>query len=331
MEITHILQHLFNKDSLEDIPVGKLEEMTAQYPYFATGHFLLSKKLKQAGSESFRSTLQKTNLYFNDTLWLHHLLEDDHGHPDEPGSAINITDLPSSAAVTTAVSTVDVSAAAAVAVPASETVAAASEDIQESGPVVHPASEKLASPFVENIPENESEPVSPDHPAANPDSVLPENQCPERDTTPVPEPEAATDIQSTASEPQLAEKEPVLTFDPYHTIDYFASLGIRLSNEIKPDDKLGNQLKSFTQWLKTMKKLPSGVVENTGQMEPFENARIEKIAAHSLEEKEIITEAMAEVLVKQGKTEKAKAVYHKLSLLNPGKIAYFAAKIDELK
>ena len=45
---------------------------------------------------------------------------------------------------------------------------------------------------------------------------------------------------------------------------------------------------------------------------------------------EVVTEAMAEVLLLQGKRDKALAVYDKLSLLNPDKRAYFAARIKEL-
>jgi len=58
---------------------------------------------------------------------------------------------------------------------------------------------------------------------------------------------------------------------------------------------------------------------------------IETIAQTSNETKDIVTEAMAEVLVKQGKTEKALQLYKKLSFLNPAKSTYFAAKIEELK
>ena len=39
---------------------------------------------------------------------------------------------------------------------------------------------------------------------------------------------------------------------------------------------------------------------------------------------------MAEVLAKQGMPERARAVYEKLSLLNPDKRAYFASKIEQL-
>src|SRR5579871_4421898 len=51
-------------------------------------------------------------------------------------------------------------------------------------------------------------------------------------------------------------KEEALVFEPYHTIDYFASQGIKLTLDEIPKDKLGRQLKSFTEWLKTMRRLP---------------------------------------------------------------------------
>jgi len=118
-------------------------------------------------------------------------------------------------------------------------------------------------------------------------------------------------------------------FEPYHTVDYFASQGIRVSNEIKPDDKLGHQLKSFTEWLKTMRRLPETKVEE--QLDEVTQQNIQEFAAHSLDEKEIVTETMAEVLVKQHRPHEAANIYEKLSLLNPSKRAYFAAKIEQLK
>jgi hypothetical protein len=58
---------------------------------------------------------------------------------------------------------------------------------------------------------------------------------------------------------------------------------------------------------------------------------IQRIAEFSNEAKEIITEAMAEVWAKQGHKEKAVEIYEKLSLLNPSKSHYFAARIEALK
>jgi len=59
--------------------------------------------------------------------------------------------------------------------------------------------------------------------------------------------------------------------------------------------------------------------------------RVQDIAAGSNEPKEVVTEAMAEVLAMQGMTEKAIQVYIKLSFLDPSKTAYFASKIEKLK
>ena len=127
-------------------------------------------------------------------------------------------------------------------------------------------------------------------------------------------------------EETLPENEQLVTFEPLHTTDYFASQGIKLSEEIKPDDKLGKQLRSFTDWLKTMKK-----VEGNSSADPNVDISIQKIAENSNKDEEIITESMAEVYISQGKFNKASAIYKKLSLLNPDKSAYFAAKLEFLK
>ena len=58
---------------------------------------------------------------------------------------------------------------------------------------------------------------------------------------------------------------------------------------------------------------------------------IQKLAEKSNTEGEVLTEAMAEVLFQQGKARKAIEVYKKLSLLDPSKSAYFAAKIGEIE
>jgi hypothetical protein len=55
------------------------------------------------------------------------------------------------------------------------------------------------------------------------------------------------------------------------------------------------------------------------------------LAHHSLDEKQVWTEAMAEVWIKQGERQKAIRIYEKLSLLDPSKSAYFAGKIKTLK
>lgn len=121
-----------------------------------------------------------------------------------------------------------------------------------------------------------------------------------------------------------------LLFEPYHTIDYFASQGIKLEKlDPNPKDKLGKQLKSFTEWLKGMRRLPQASIEQA--LATNDEKAVISAAADSVIGKDVITEAMAEVYAKQGMHEKAAEVYRKLSLLNPAKSAYFASRIDALK
>ncbi len=124
------------------------------------------------------------------------------------------------------------------------------------------------------------------------------------------------------------EQNQSLEFEPLHTIDYFASQGIIIREEALMNDKLGKQMKSFTDWLKSMKKLHPGKL-------PEQNEVVEKIiqssAELSNEDAGVLTEAMADVLIKQGKRGKAIEMFEKLSLMNPSKSIYFAAKIESLK
>ena len=127
-------------------------------------------------------------------------------------------------------------------------------------------------------------------------------------------------------DPKKAES---IVFAPYHMIDYFASQGIKLNLEENTADPLTRQLKSFTDWLKVMKKLPAqSIAEKTDEKEVD---RVRHFAAHSIDEREILTESMAEVLAKQGMYENAIALFQKLSLIYPPKSAYFASRIEQIK
>ncbi len=165
----------------------------------------------------------------------------------------------------------------------------------------------------------------------SPSGVAEQNQAPPTiNDIPVPvnEPEqgvAATSLLSTLiPESKLLPAVPV---EPLFTIDYFASQGIRWSNE-EGSDKLSKKLRSFTEWLKTMKRIHPEKLEQ--EMDKGRDAIIQDIAEHSNEADEVITEAMAEVYARQGLNTKAIEVYQKLSLLNPNKRTYFAARISKL-
>jgi hypothetical protein len=139
--------------------------------------------------------------------------------------------------------------------------------------------------------------------------------------------EPATSIHLPDLKQEPAETE--LTFEPYHTVDYFASQGIKFVPEDKPADRFSQQLKSFTEWLKTLKRLPESDTSKTA--DPGAEEKVQKLADHSISEDEVVTESMAEVWMKQGNKEKAIEIYHKLSLLNPAKSAYFASLIEQVK
>ena len=131
------------------------------------------------------------------------------------------------------------------------------------------------------------------------------------------------------AEPVIEHRTEELTFEPYHTVDYFASQGIKSVQDEKPTDRFGQQLKSFTEWLKTLKRLPAGEIEK--KADTSSEQQVQQMAETSLKDDDVITETMADVWIKQGNKEKAIEIYNKLSLLNPSKSDYFAAKIEETK
>jgi hypothetical protein len=181
-------------------------------------------------------------------------------------------------------------------------------------------------------------------PIDNPNFEVPETEL----TAPDPEPENDGFV-STPEEPaevvnseekSLTEnsakqtekmEEEALLFEPLHTTDYFASQGIKLSEVVQSGDKMGQQLRSFTQWLKTMKKIhPEGISDKNMPPAHIDSA-VQHLAERSNQEEEVLTESMAVVYIQQGKLQKAREVYKKLSLLNPSKSAYFAAKLNEIQ
>lgn len=122
-------------------------------------------------------------------------------------------------------------------------------------------------------------------------------------------------------------KKEEMLFEPLFATDYFASQGIKLSEEVQTGDKLGKQLKSFTEWLKSMKKVhESKPLEGNEQVD----LAVQNLAEKSNQEADVLTESMAEAYLQQGKLKKARETFEKLSLLNPAKSAYFAAKIESI-
>ncbi|MGB8192966.1 MAG: hypothetical protein WCF67_13645, partial [Chitinophagaceae bacterium] len=297
----------------------------------------------------FDEQVQKTALYFYDPLWLHWQLKGlkhENGQPDDvkPVQPLAV-------------------------IPEIPVVADNSEEpgpIEEPEVFEEPEApleQEVHSDELPVLTEPESMPLEEAQPEEIPAPVettqadeeqAVEQETPETienfhtETTEPPEPEVVEPVEEVAEpvqpeimavseqpaptvipNPKPAVREAPLAFDPYYTIDYFASQGIKPPADVQPGDKLGKQLKSFTEWLKTMKRLPHTVPEPRN--DEAEQQNIRRFAAGSLEEKEVVTETMAEVLIKQDRRGEAIDIYEKLSLLDPSKRAYFAAKIENLK
>lgn len=147
---------------------------------------------------------------------------------------------------------------------------------------------------------------------------------------------------------------------PVLTIDYFSQQGIEVSSDLPEVEELAPHTEeeksllvvmSFEEWLsyintrsrkakeeeaeqkalKTMwqkQKLAAAIEEESDEIPEtvFEMA-VNSIARND----DWVSESMAEVYARQGKVQKAIEIYEKLSLLNPEKNTYFAAKIENLQ
>jgi len=292
--IHKLVNSIFQKDSLEQCSMEELEQYVERHPYFGAAQLLLAKKMQSENPEKYPEQLEKTFQYFHNPLWVQHLLNSDGGIEIElvkqTGTEVQL--------------------------------GAIEENGTERTAGLHPVEIESESLFVKpgsgNIESNTSEDDSLTDVTDEPESV--------NDNTELENNEFK--IPGLKIEP-IAPGNTSILFQPYHTVDYFASQGIKLNEENPASDKFSKQLKSFTDWLKTMKKLPVSEIESqplTGNTQ-----KVDQMAEASVREGEVITESMAQIWEKQGNSLKAIEIYNKLSLLEPSKNAYFAAKIEELK
>ncbi len=232
-EADYLIQSLFGKESLEEIPVDELRAIADDYPYSSVIQFLYTCKLKSVYHLDFPDRLTQTALFFQSPQWLNYQLSEE----SERG-AFRLSQYDTHF-----------------------------NEISEDPPVHVEEVQPTALPVQEEIP-----------------------------------------------------------IEPYHTIDYFASQGIKTRIEDEPKDDLGTKVKSFTAWLKTMKRIHPTPAEES---ESADLSGVNEVKNESPEL--IVTESMAEVYLKQGLRDKAIEVYHKLSLQNPTNSGSFAAKIEQIK
>ncbi len=314
--IATLVKSIFQKESLEDCSLEELQSAARQYSFFTPAQFLLAGKLKSADENLYKEQLQKLSLHFSNPLWLDYLLN---------GNKKEIIAEPKNENVNFAET--------AIVEKNQEDIETSNEEINiELQSEIPVQSEELG-----NEPQNVNSFDATSLVGEKYENVeMSDVEAPisTKSESGISELTEVGTNESEISIPALpdSKQEPAeteLTFEPYHTVDYFASQGIKFVPEEKPADRFSQQLRSFTEWLKTMKRLPQTEAIKIPDFSSEE--KVQQLADHSISEDEVVTETMAEVWLKQGNKQKAIETYNKLSLLNPDKSAYFASLIEQLK
>lgn len=322
-----LAQSLFKKNTLQECSRWELEILADKYPYFGIAQFLLAGKLKQEGAEAYKKQVQKTSLYFTNPLWLDYTLN------NEPASLQPSMEVPATKAHSLTEEELKFG-------PKVEDLPVQEEAVfqEVSTTIETPAVEEPATlTQSEAIPEAVTEPITEATVAAENITTVQEESTEPAQQEGTLSTEAIKEDEPALPEMKIAplKMEPLpdpgapLVFEAFHTVDYFASQGIKLKMDELPKDKFGQQLKSFTEWLKVLKKTTP--TEIAKQVDKKTEEKVITLAEHSLENRDVVTEAMAEVWIKQGNRQKAIELYNKLSLQNPAKSSYFAALIEQLK
>ncbi len=309
VSINQLVKSLLQKESLEHCSLPELTAYAERNPYFGAAQLLLAKKLQTESPERFEEQYQKTLLYFHNPLWVEHLLNDTGGA--EVQKVQEVEEVQEVHEVEKVQEVQEVEEVEKV---------QEFEEVQE----VEEGAERLTSLQVDRVEEEVEKEI-----------ILDEEKMETGDNMNSFETAVVEEVRADA--PVIPVPVPVeavnpandLVFEPFHTVDYFASQGIKFKEEERPTDEFGKQLKSFTDWLKTLKRLPA--TELAKNITPQSENKVEQLAGQSITDREVLTEAMAEVWEKQGNALKAMEIYRKLSLLEPAKSAYFAAKIEGLK
>ncbi|MCG2617529.1 hypothetical protein LZZ85_24735 [Terrimonas sp. NA20] len=350
--ITQLTYALTGKEKLADCSESELRKMVRLYPFFGPAQVLLARKTKDEQQEEAKEIAASASLFVPNSLWFDRLMS---GQVEQP-LADDATVIPQDTVLETPATAEEVIEQVSVEEYQEETIDTV---LPEETVMEEPATE-------EEVIEQRFEMPSAEEPGETdiaeeivPHEVVPEKQVVEhkfqlptlQDEADLEEEENIEDAGvSTTVEDIVKEKMPELeglppipsfkiealpagkmelSFEPYHTVDYFASQGIRFKDDDKPKDRLSLQLRSFTEWLKTLKKVPDAEMSVGATRQ--EEKKVEQMAQVSIADPAVVTEAMAEVWEKQGNTVKAIELYKKLSLLDPDKNAYFAAKIEHLK
>ena len=353
-EPRNIIQSLLGRENLIDVPRDEVRMLAEKHPYSPLVQYLLTRRLQLSGDPGYGESVARTAIYFHNPHWLSLLLR--RQTADERMSELEQS-LGLAHAEASAVAPEEAQLE-------EERLDESPVEMEEEAPyeILLPEAgedtlqtEAFAtelSPGDAAIPatwkEAEDEPASK---GADHLQSAQEEQAPAMETTEAGEtnetetltgPEesdndddAAPSLRVSSPEEEvpslsgaLGETEEVMPIQPLHTLDYFASQGVKLETETTAP--VATKVLSFPEWLRAMKPVhPSKPSDTDGRVTVEEAVRQDAEESDTVEE--ILTEAMAEVYAKQGLRLKAIDIYRKLSLLHPDKSSIFAAKIEQLK
>ena len=323
MPFQNLYNNIFDTNEPGENQVEMLERQVKRYPYFTLAHFFLLKQT-ELGHPAYAGIAAKTAIHFNHPFFLHEQLlkrADEQVTTDNKYATVFHTpDVFTEEMMEIA----DASRSSANGAAKGALEAAIPQDILEEKILVVEEQDAVNDHAdvelnVTEDTEDKKQIVEVEAPGMLPQSTQLEPLV----TT--GEEVAYENGRQEKMQPPAKEE---MVFEPLFATDYFASQGIKLRDDAVPNDKLGKQLRSFTDWLKTMKKVHEGKLPAGSETLDLS---VQKLAEKSNREGEVITETMAEVYLQQGKQQKAKEIYEKLSLLNPSRIAYFAAKIAQIQ
>jgi hypothetical protein len=362
------LLHLTGKSALVDLKMETIEKLVNEYPYFSPGQYLFSAKLRNEDHPLAVAQAVKTALFFPNPHWLQFQLDSinevaiDEAPRNEMDTAIlrsiyqkdkewddvinlvntnEITEEPTSQWKPEVMPIEQPEAnLSAISIPTIESIRQMMKGIDGSSStqIIETEGHKK-----EEVIEDKEETLAflPVFSAIASSELQPEQEYSEQpETATILKDQEKSDAKiASLLSSQFAEFKKPLEQDAQleienfqeklHTIDYFASQGIQIDLSKIPQDKLTTKLRRFTDWLKDMKNHhPNPTDLGTS---PESEKKAAETALISNESKEILTETMAEVLVKQGQVDKAIQLFIKLSFSNPEKSAYFAEKIQQLK
>jgi predicted Zn-dependent protease len=329
---TFISHSLANPESIQGADIQVINELLNKYPYFTPAWYIAAAKAQ--------GTNQATSL--NDHMLLRQV------------NWLKYQEFLSYATSGYIDGYTDTKETDAIIIPVPKTRTIAKEGIESKGVQEYNTE---STQDIEDI-QSSTEEVEDIYTVFPEETPVKEETIEEKEETEYKEPEAE-------SNPVMTDNSII---PPVFSEDYFLHEGIEVSTDIpedvqslnKPEPANENQeedkakslmvMMSFSEWLmhfNTKKKQDDQeeqeqrALRGMWQREKLAAAMEEEndeipedvfeMAVNSIQkEDDLVSESLAEILVKQGKYDKAIDMYRKLSLRNPQKNAYFARKIEAL-